>query len=159
MACRQTGDKPLHEPIMTHSLTSYDVAVNLLRTIHPENLAHSSPFALLYREALGSTMRNIGKYISHQRKLMMTSSNGNFFRVTGPLCGEFIGHRWIPSQRPVTRSFDVFFDLRLNKRLNKQSRRRWFEAPSCSLWRHCNVRVGPQRTKYIKSPYFPGYTL
>ena len=28
--------------------------------------------------------------------LMMTSSNGNFFRVTGPLCGEFTGHRWIP---------------------------------------------------------------
>ena len=44
-----------------------------------------------------------------------------------------------PSQRPVTRSFDVFFDLRLNKRLNKQSRRRWFETPSPSLWHHCNV--------------------
>ena len=28
--------------------------------------------------------------------LMMTSSNGNIFRVTGPLCGEFTGHRWIP---------------------------------------------------------------
>ena len=27
---------------------------------------------------------------------MMTSSNGNIFRVTGPLCGEFTGHRWIP---------------------------------------------------------------
>ena len=24
---------------------------------------------------------------------MMTSSNGNIFRVTGPLCGEFTGHR------------------------------------------------------------------
>ena len=44
-----------------------------------------------------------------------------------------------PSQRPVTRSFDVFFDLRLNKRLSKQSRRRWFEMPSRSLWRHRNV--------------------
>ena len=43
-----------------------------------------------------------------------------------------------PSQRPVTRSFDVFFDLRLNKRLSKQSRRRWFETPSRPLWRHCN---------------------
>ena len=29
-------------------------------------------------------------------KRMMTSSNGNIFRVTGPLCGEFTGHRWIP---------------------------------------------------------------
>ena len=44
-----------------------------------------------------------------------------------------------PLLRPVTRSFDVFFDLRLNKRLSKQSRRRWFETPSRSLWRHCNM--------------------
>ena len=42
------------------------------------------------------------------------------------------------SQRPVTRSFDVFFDLRLNKRLSKQSWCWWFETPSRSLWRHCN---------------------
>ena len=28
--------------------------------------------------------------------VMMTSSNGNIFRVTGLLCGEFIGRRWIP---------------------------------------------------------------
>ena len=34
--------------------------------------------------------------------------------------------------------FGVFFDLHLNKRLSKQSWRRWFETSSCSLWRHCN---------------------
>ena len=50
-----------------------------------------------------------------------------------PVTGEF------PSQKPVSRSFDVFFDLHLNKRLNKQPRRRWFETPLCSLWRHCNA--------------------
>ena len=49
-----------------------------------------------------------------------------------PVTGEF------PKQRPVMRSFGVFFDLRLNKRLSKQQRRRWFETPSRSLWRHCN---------------------
>ena len=43
----------------------------------------------------------------------MTSSNGNTFRVTGPLCGEFTGPGEFPAQRPVTRGFDVFFDLRL----------------------------------------------
>ena len=37
----------------------------------------------------------------------------------------------------VTRSIDVFFDLRLNKRLSKQWRGWWFETPSPSLWRHC----------------------
>ena len=70
---------------------------------------------------------------------MMTSSNGNIFRVTGPLWEESTDHRWIPLTKPVTRSFDVFFDLRLNKRLIKQSRRRWFETPSRLLWRHRNV--------------------
>ena len=49
-----------------------------------------------------------------------------------PVTGEF------PAQRPVTRSFDVFFDLRPNKRLSKQSRSWWFETPSRSLWRHSN---------------------
>ena len=52
-----------------------------------------------------------------------------------PLTGGF------PSQRPVARSFDVFFDLHLDKRLSKQSIRRWFETPSRSLWRHCNGQV------------------
>ena len=47
---------------------------------------------------------------------MMTSSNGNIFRITGHLCGEFTGE--FPTQRPVTQSFDVFFDLRLNKRFS-----------------------------------------
>ena len=69
----------------------------------------------------------------------MTSSNGNIFRVTGPLCGKFTGPGELPTQRPVTRSFDVFFDLRLNKRLSKQPRGWWFETLSLSLWRHRNV--------------------
>ena len=70
---------------------------------------------------------------------MMTSSNGNIFCVTGQLCGEFTGPQWIPpAQRPVTRSFDVFFDLRLNKRLSKQTWAWWFEMLSRPLWHHCN---------------------
>ena len=72
------------------------------------------------------------------RHHMMTSSNGNIFRVTGPLCGEFTGPGEFPTQRPVTRSFDVFFDLRLNKRLSKQPWGWWFEMPSWSLWRQCD---------------------
>ena len=32
-------------------------------------------------------------------QIMMTSSNGSIFCVTGPLCGEFIGHRWIPRKK------------------------------------------------------------
>ena len=55
-----------------------------------------------------------------------------------PLYGGFIGHRLISTQRPVTRNFDVFFDLRPNKRLSKQWWCWWFETPSgsfmTSLW-------------------------
>ena len=69
---------------------------------------------------------------------MMTSSNGTVFRVTGPLCGEFTGPGEFPAQRPVTQSFDVFFYLRLNKRLSKQPWGWWFETPPWSLWRHRN---------------------
>ena len=54
-----------------------------------------------------------------------------------PVPGEF------PAQRPMTRSFDVLFDLRLNQRLSKQLWGWWFETPSRPLWRHCN------ETRYI----------
>ena len=60
------------------------------------------------------------RWLQSNNIFTMTSSNGNIFRVTGPLCGEFTGPGEFPAQRPVTRSFDVFFDLRLNKRLSKQ---------------------------------------
>ena len=69
----------------------------------------------------------------------MTSSNGNIFRVTGPLCGEFTGPGEFPTQRPVTWTSDVFFDLRLNKRLSRQPWCWWFETPSWSLSRRCNA--------------------
>ena len=73
------------------------------------------------------------------RNGMTTSSNGNTFRVTGPLCGEFTGHRWIPLTKVSDAELWYFFDLCLNKRLSKQSRRRWFQTQSRSLWRHRNV--------------------
>ena len=77
---------------------------------------------------------------------MMTSSNGNIFRVTGPLCGEFTGLGEFPTQRPVTRSFDVFFDVRLIKRLSKHSRGWWFETLSHPLWRHRNTYLGHNKS-------------
>ena len=57
---------------------------------------------------------------------------------SSPVPGEF------PTQKPVTRSFDVYFDVRPNKRLSKQSWGWWFEAQSRPLWRH--------RNEYISSP-------
>ena len=53
-------------------------------------------------------------------------------------CGEFTVHWWIPLTKASDAEFEVFFDLRLNKRLSKQSRCRWFEMAVRSLWRHTN---------------------
>ena len=62
---------------------------------------------------------------------------GDIFHITGPLCEKVTGE--FPAKRPATRSFDVFFDPRQNKRLSKQWRGWWFETSLRSLWRHCNV--------------------
>ena len=61
------------------------------------------------------------------------SASMAFCAGNSPVTGEF------PSQRPVTRSFDAFYDLRRNKRLNKQSWGWWFETPSRLSWRQCNA--------------------
>ena len=59
---------------------------------------------------------------------MMTSLNGNIFRVTDHLCGEFTGHRWIPR----TKASEA-------KRVSKQSWGWWFETPARPLWHHNNA--------------------
>ena len=69
---------------------------------------------------------------------MMTSSIGNIFRVTGHLCGEFTGLRWIPRTKASDGEHWYFFYLRLNQRLSKQWRSWWFETLSCQLWHQCN---------------------
>ena len=93
------------------------------------NLPHYRPFVGIKPVDQGRVMQKpyqchycIGRKRAYP---MMTSSNGNIFRVTGP----------------VTRSCDVFFDLRLNKRLSKQSWGWWFETLLRPLWRPCNANV------------------
>ena len=68
----------------------------------------------------------------------------SFCKGNLPITGGF------PSQRSETRSFNVLFDLRLNKPLSKQSRRQWSETPlrSLWLWRQCNNAV---KLRYNKS--------
>ena len=87
---------------------------------------HASISALKYRGLMENTW-----IIAWWRHQMETLS---------PLLALFTGE--LPAPRPVTRNFDVFFDLRLNKRLGKQSWCWWFETPSRSLWRHCNGLFG-----------------
>ena len=67
-----------------------------------------------------------------------------------PVPGEF------PTQRPVTRSFDVYFDLHPNSWLSKQSWGWWFETLSCSLWRHRNALRKPNWPIFVISHgFFP----
>ena len=74
-----------------------------------------------------------------------------------PVPGDF------PAQRPVTRSFGVFFDLRRNKRLSKQSWGWWFETLSRPLWRHRNgTSHAPNRrhgNRILRSSYHYAYML
>ena len=73
-----------------------------------------------------------------QLKNMMTSSNGNFSALLALCAGNSPAPGEFPAQRPVTRGFGVFFDLRLNKQVSKQSWGWWSETLSRPFWRHCN---------------------
>ena len=46
--------------------------------------------------------------------------------------------------------FDVFFYLRLNKRLSKQSWVWWIETPALQLWRHCNMYASVTRPGWFE---------
>ena len=71
----------------------------------------------------------------------MMSSNGNIFRVTGHLCGEFTGHWLIPCTKASDAELWCFLGSVLNKRLSKQWWGWWFEMPLCPLWCHCNEKL------------------
>ena len=80
------------------------------------------------------------------------------FRVTGPLWGNSIGHQRIPLKRPATRSFDSFFDLHLNKRLSKQSGRRFFRrhrAYGVTVMRGIKAT---QKTKFMGPTWVPPWS-
>ena len=67
-----------------------------------------------------------------------------------PVTGEFI------AQRPVTRSFDVFFDLRPNARFSKQSWGWWFETSSRPLLRQSNA-LSPSRRTFERNMHSYSY--
>ena len=102
------------------------------------------PWTLKDSNKIGKDTISQGCHTSWWRHQMETSSAllalcaGN-----SPVTGEF------PSQRPVTRSFDVLYHLRLNKQLSKHSWGWWFETPSRSLWRYCKVYLNPDIVKKI----------
>ena len=138
MARCRPGDKPLSEPMMDSLPTHICVTRPQCHCKWVEDLTLSSMKAQLLTKATPPLVKRLAT--ASCRISMMTSSNGNISASlalcpgNSPATGEF------PSQRPVTRSFYVFFHLRLNKRLSKQSWGWWFEMPSHPLWRHCNAQ-------------------
>ena len=78
----------------------------------------------------------------HQNKTLAASLV--IFAGNSEVTGEF------PEQSRVTRRFDVFFALCLNKRLSKQWWVWWCVTPSLPLWRHCNALLGFARKMYCR---------
>ena len=130
------GTKPLPEPTLTYHQRGHLTFIPGYCVVEFSRHQYSMCMTIYTLEIAATSPR--GQWVT-----MMTSSSGNIFRVTGPLWGDQPVPSGFPSQRPVTRSRDVFLDLQTNKRLSKQSRHQWSETPLCSLWRHCNDK-GPR---------------
>ena len=115
--------------------------------IHRYTLSHTSNSTRVLTCLKSPTTR---KFIAWWRHQMETFSALGLLAIcaeNSPVPGEF------PAQGPVTRSFGVFFDLRLNKRLSKQSWGWWFETLSRPLWRHRNELVQKNNKKPLESAF------
>ena len=107
-------------------------ALNLLELVSTQEIKYRS-FNKIVHLMTSSSWWHFNFTVTWWRYQMET-----FSALLAPCAGNSLVTGEFPAQKPVMRSFDVFFDLSLNKRLNKQSWGWWFETPSCSLWRHCN---------------------
>ena len=122
MAWRRPGDKPLSEPMMVSLPTHICVTrpqwvkpisekqpvtlplITITSMLPPVSPPHIGPitrkaFPCHYVFILVIDVTDLVPNVAIS--IMMTSSNGKNFRVTGHLCGEFTGHRWI-SRRKVS---------------------------------------------------------
>ena len=99
----------------------------------PVNSPHKGQWRRVLMFSLICTWINVWKNNRETGDFRRHSTHYDVIVMNSPVPGEF------PTQRPVTRSFDVFFDLHLNKEMSKQSWGWWFETLSRPLWCHCNV--------------------
>ena len=161
---RPPGDRPLvslNKPLICYRLRNASLGLNeLKRWSSWYSFADLAPLLqILQIVELGSykiltTVWPQPKIDTHAVKLYQYSAVGTVkhqnhprhddvikwkhFRSTDLSCGNSAGTGEFPTQRPVTRGFDVFFDLRPNKRLSKQSWSLWFGTHSPP---HCDVTV------------------
>ena len=118
--------------ILTHSLLVVLAAVAMYNMMVITGEEMVTIMMIRWRYDGGIEWFRLKSYVTWRRHQMEPLSALLALCVrNSPITGEF------PSQRPVTRSFNVFFHLRLNK----QSRRRWLKTPPHLLWRHCNYSL------------------
>ena len=94
---------------------------------------------IMRRRPLQRAVFIMGILILVRRHLYVVSPHTTFWALLALRSGKSLVTGDFPSQRPVARNFDVFFDFAPEERFSKQSRSRWFKTPSRSLWRHCNA--------------------
>ena len=148
-----TNQTPFQSKLISFYLYAFDITFwNVFRFCH--NNWHASPcnISLLHSHKINTksqSMTTCPNYCQHYLAYLVSwwrhqmetfSALLAICAGNSPVSGEF------PAQRPVTGSFDVFFDLHPNKRLSKQWWGWWFETPSCPLWRHRNVYSRMQQT-------------
>ena len=128
------------------SKTPYTFSPVLLYFVHGSGHSDGKPamvFSDMIRQALYSADSNYLPSSQFKDTWCMISWWRHQMEAFSALLDLCVGNSPVtggfPTQRPVTQSFDVFFDLRPNKWLSKQSWGWWFETLSRSLWRHSNV--------------------
>ena len=136
----------VYQDVACYTVTTKDNTFNAYQVHHhtSPSLATHRLLLWVFQRELTTSQRDRAVHLATWWRHQMETFSALLALCAGnsPVSGEF------PSQRPVTRSFDVFFDLRLNKRLSKQSWGWWFETPSCSLWRNCNETHGRFRVQW-----------
>ena len=136
MTCRLFGTKPLYQPMLAYCELSNEIffGVQMLpgKTILVVCNGDHPVLALCFNNLVTTNIHDSCSVTWWHHQMETFSAFLALCEGNSPVSGEF------PAQSPVTRSFDVFFHLCLNKQLSKQSWGWWFEAPSHPLWRHSN---------------------
>ena len=144
-----TGMKPLNNFLVKHSHVSRKVynSIHLYYAKPEQNRCTLAFLTKAWCRLSHWSLQKRDNQIHTRRHHMKTFSS-----LLVVCAGNLTDHRWIPLTKVRdARSFDVLVDLRLNKRLSKQSWGWWFETPSRSLWRHCNNLVFPHHSHQINT--------
>ena len=131
---------PSHNNNTKNSLSSIFFRLKMRLGVSINHLSNAEVYPYLLFKITLSSCTNFHRYRSWSIHIPWLHHQMETFSALLAICaGNSPVHGEFPAQRPVTRSFDVYFNMHPNKRLSKQSRGWWFAMPSRSLWRQCNA--------------------